>query len=80
MASITLSLPDDLASQIGAQRQQLPRIPEPGLRELNAGDQFVFDGAADARIVSRVARSGGDTLGSVCNDSIGGVLRIGCLD
>ena len=47
MASITLSIPDDLASQIRAQRQQLPRILELGLRELNAGDQPGFDGAAD---------------------------------
>jgi len=39
MASITLSLPDDLASQIRAQQQQLPRILELGLRELNAGGQ-----------------------------------------
>lgn len=47
MASITVSLPDDLASQIRAQQQQLPRILELGLRELNAGDQSGFDGAAD---------------------------------
>ena len=47
MASITLSLPDDLASQIRAQEQQLPRILELGLRELNAGGQAGFDGAAD---------------------------------
>ena len=47
MASITLSLPDDLASQIRAQEQQLPKILELGLRELNAGAQSGFDGAAD---------------------------------
>jgi hypothetical protein len=47
MASITLSLPDDLASQIQARKQQLPRILELGLRELNAGGQSGFDGAAD---------------------------------
>ena len=47
MASITLSLPDDLASQIRAQQQQLPKILELGLRELNAGGQSGFDGAAD---------------------------------
>ncbi len=47
MASITLSLPDDLASQIHAQQQQLPKILELGLRELNAGGQSGFDGAAD---------------------------------
>ncbi len=47
MASITLSLPDDLASQIRAQQEQLPRILELGLRELNAGSQAGFDGAAD---------------------------------
>lgn len=47
MASITLSLPDDLASQLRARQQQLPRILELGLRELNAADQSGFDGAAD---------------------------------
>jgi len=47
MASITLSLPDDLASQIRVQQEQLPRILEMGLRELNAAGQSGFDGAAD---------------------------------
>src|ERR1017187_2229780 len=47
MASVTLSLPDDLAAQIHAREQQLPRILELGLRELNAGRQSGFDGAAD---------------------------------
>ena len=47
MASITLSLPDDLASKIRAEVQQLPRILELGLRELNADRQSGFDGAAD---------------------------------
>src|SRR5580658_8396902 len=47
MASITLSLPDELASQVRAQQQQLPRILELGLRELNAGGQSGFEGAAD---------------------------------
>ena len=45
MASITLSLPDDLASEIRANRQQLPRILELGLRELNAARQSEFYGA-----------------------------------
>jgi hypothetical protein len=47
MASITLSLPEDLALQIRAQQQQLPRILELGLREMNASGQSGFDGAAD---------------------------------
>jgi hypothetical protein len=47
MASITLSLPDELALQIRAQQQQLPRILELGLRELNASGQSGFNGAAD---------------------------------
>jgi len=47
MASITLKVPDDLASQILAQERQLPMILELGLRELNAGGQSGFDGAAD---------------------------------
>lgn len=47
MASITLSLPDDLASQIRVRQQQLPIILELGLRELNAGGQSGFDGVAE---------------------------------
>jgi hypothetical protein len=47
MASITLSLPDDLAWQVRAHQEQLPRILELGLRELSAGGQFGFEGAAD---------------------------------
>jgi hypothetical protein len=47
MASITVSLPDDLASRIRAQQEQLPRILELGLRELDAAGQSGFDGAAD---------------------------------
>jgi hypothetical protein len=47
MASVTLTLPDDLASQIRAQHQHLPKILELGLRELNAGAQSGFNGAAD---------------------------------
>jgi hypothetical protein len=47
MASITLRLSDDLASQIRAHECQLPRILELGLRELNASGQNGFDGAAD---------------------------------
>jgi hypothetical protein len=47
MALITLSVPDDLASQVRAQQRQLPRILELGLRELNADAQAGFDGAAD---------------------------------
>ncbi len=47
MESITVSLPDDLASRIQAQPQRIPQILELGLRELNADSQFGFDGAAD---------------------------------
>jgi hypothetical protein len=47
MSSITLSLPDDLAAQLKAQQERLPRILELGLRELNAAGQAGFDGAAD---------------------------------
>ncbi|MGA3240254.1 MAG: hypothetical protein ABSG03_28590 [Bryobacteraceae bacterium] len=47
MASITVSLPDELASQIQAQQQQLPTILELGLRALNASGQSGFDGAGE---------------------------------
>jgi len=47
MKSITVSLPDDLASGIQAQPHRLPQILELGLRVLNADAQSGFDGAAD---------------------------------
>jgi hypothetical protein len=47
MASITLRLTDDLASQIRTHERQLPRILELGLREFNASGQSGFDGAAE---------------------------------
>ena len=47
MASVTLTLPDDLASQIQGRERQLPTILELGLRELNASGQSGFDGAAE---------------------------------
>ena len=47
MGSITLSLPDELAAQIRAREQDLPRILELGLREINASGESEFDGAAD---------------------------------
>jgi len=47
MASITLNIPEDLAAQVHAQQQQLPKILELGLRELNAHRQSGFDCAAD---------------------------------
>jgi hypothetical protein len=47
MASVTLTIPEDLASRIHAHERQLPRILELGLPELNAADQAGFDGAAD---------------------------------
>lgn len=45
MPSITLSLPEDLAEQLRAREEQLPKILELGLRELNAAGQSGFDGA-----------------------------------
>jgi hypothetical protein len=47
MASITVSIPDDLAAQLRAHEQDLPRILELGLREINASGESGFDGAAD---------------------------------
>ena len=48
MASITLRLPDDLASQVRMNERQLPRrFLELGLREFNASGQRGFDGAAE---------------------------------
>ena len=47
MASITVSVPDDLVAQLRAQERQLPKILELGLREFNAAGQAGFDGAAD---------------------------------
>lgn len=47
MASITIRLPDDLASQVRMHERQLPQILELGLRELHASGQGGFDGAAE---------------------------------
>ncbi|MBW4659919.1 MAG: hypothetical protein KME15_14685 [Drouetiella hepatica Uher 2000/2452] len=44
---ITLEIPDDLASQIGSLEDQLPQILQLGLRELHAGAQVGFTGAAE---------------------------------
>lgn len=43
----TLELPDDLASQLSALEDKLPQILQLGLRELNAGGQAGFTGAAE---------------------------------
>lgn len=44
---ITLELPDDLASELGSLADKLPQILQLGLRELNAGAQSGFTGAAE---------------------------------
>lgn len=44
---ITLDLPDDLASQLGAVQNKLPEILKLGLRELNANPGAGFSGIAD---------------------------------
>lgn len=44
---ITLELPDDLVSQLGPLEDKLPQILQLGLRELNAGSQVGFTGAAE---------------------------------
>ena len=44
---ITLDLPDDLASQLGAVQNKLPEILKLGLRELNASPGEGFSGIAD---------------------------------
>lgn len=44
---ITLNLPDDLVAQLSPLEDKLPQILELGLRELNAGTQVGFTGAAE---------------------------------
>ena len=44
---ITLELPDELVSQLSPLADKLPQILELGLRELNAGAQAGFSGAAE---------------------------------
>lgn len=44
---ITLELPDDLVSQLSSLEDKLPQILQLGLRELNAGAQVGFTGAAE---------------------------------
>jgi len=47
MSPITLELPDELARRLEPVADQLPQILELGLRELNAGGQPGFQGAAE---------------------------------
>ncbi|MFM7424603.1 MAG: hypothetical protein ACKO7W_06355 [Elainella sp.] len=44
---ITLELPDELVSQLSLLKDKLPQILQLGLRELNAGAQVGFTGAAE---------------------------------
>ena len=47
MSAITLKLPDELAERLRNHEGRLPEILELGLRELNAGGQSGFEGAAE---------------------------------
>ena len=47
MVTVTLNIPDELAVRLGPLEDELPRILELGLRELNAGAQVGFEGAAE---------------------------------
>jgi hypothetical protein len=46
MSAVTLNLPDNLAERLRNQQDRLPEILELGLRELSAGSQHSFEGAA----------------------------------
>jgi hypothetical protein len=46
MSAITLDVPDELASQLRALADRLPRILELGLRELDASSPTQFSGAS----------------------------------
>jgi hypothetical protein len=46
MSAITLKVSDDLAERLRTRHERLTEILELGLRELNAGSQGRFDGAA----------------------------------
>jgi hypothetical protein len=43
---VTVDLPDELAIRLGTHKNQLPEILERGLRDVNASDQFGYNGAA----------------------------------
>lgn len=45
--SITLTIPDELATRLRPFEEQLPKILELGLREFNATAQSGFEGAAE---------------------------------
>jgi hypothetical protein len=47
MSAITLMLPDDLAERLRNEQDRLPEILELGLREIHAGRQNGFEGAAE---------------------------------
>lgn len=46
MSAITLDLPDDLAARLRSLADQLPRILELGLRELDTSDPSQFSGTS----------------------------------
>jgi hypothetical protein len=47
MSAITLHLPDELAERVRKRESRLAEILELGLRELDAGEQAGFEGAAE---------------------------------
>lgn len=47
LSSVKFNIPDGLATRLRPLEDQLPRILELGLRELNAGKQPGFEGAAE---------------------------------
>ncbi len=47
MSSITIALPDELATQLQARTEQLPEILQMGIREHDARGQLGYEGAAD---------------------------------
>jgi len=47
MYPITIQIPDHLADRLNRRADEIPRILELGLREVEAREQLQFDGAAD---------------------------------
>ena len=47
MVTVTLNIPEELATRLSPLEDKLPRILELGLRELNAMAQMGFEGAAE---------------------------------
>ena len=80
---ITLEIPNELATRLAPLTNQLPRILELGLRELNAAEQLSFNGAAEVLEIVKnlgdkqvIKSSDGRVMARDLNGARGILLRV----